>query len=101
MERAKHKHLECIPFFLYSHFFLLFVLLISHQFSFSSAQNATRSSVRVGVVLDLGSMAGKRSKTSISMALEDIYAISGNFSTRIELEFRDSMSDVISASSAG
>ncbi|XP_078157754.1 glutamate receptor 2.7-like [Carex rostrata] len=45
-------------------------------------------------------MAGKRSKTSISMALEDFYTINGNFSTKIKFEFRDSMNDVVLAASA-
>ncbi|KAJ4816507.1 Glutamate receptor [Rhynchospora pubera] len=92
MERTKHKH----P--------LLFIsslaLLISHQFSIASAQNATPSTVSVGVLLALGTSSGKRSKTSISMALEDFYAINGNFSTKIELKFRDSMNEVVSAASA-
>ncbi|KAJ4816509.1 glutamate receptor 2.2 [Rhynchospora pubera] len=102
MERAKHKHLLLfISSSLLSYFFLLlFALLISHHFSIASAQNATPSTVRVGVLLDLGTSSGKRSKTSISMALEDFYAINGNFSTRIELEFRDSMNEVVSAASA-
>ncbi|XP_078157752.1 glutamate receptor 2.8-like [Carex rostrata] len=100
MESAKHKHLACIPSSLFPHFFFLFALLISRQFSVANAQNATQRTVRVGVVLDLGSMAGKRSKTSISMALEDFYTINGNFSTKIEFEFRDSMNDVVSAASA-
>ncbi|KAJ3699091.1 hypothetical protein LUZ61_002796 [Rhynchospora tenuis] len=45
-------------------------------------------------------MAGKRSKTSITMALEDFYKIRDNFSTRIQLEYRDSKSDVVLAASS-
>ncbi|KAJ3695387.1 hypothetical protein LUZ60_000764 [Juncus effusus] len=97
MENQKHKHhafilSSILPFFL--------LLLNFHQNLVVGAQNATPALVRVGVVLDLDSMAGRRSNTSISMAIEDFYAINTNFNTRVVLEYRDSMSNVVSAASA-
>ncbi|KAJ3696124.1 hypothetical protein LUZ60_001501 [Juncus effusus] len=97
MEIQKRKLLAFIfpsllPFFLF--------LLVIHQNLAVEAQNATPALIRVGVVLDLDSLAGKLSKTSISMAIEDFYAINANFNTRVVLEYRDSMSDVVSAASA-
>ncbi|KAJ3676309.1 hypothetical protein LUZ60_003721 [Juncus effusus] len=75
-------------------------LLVFHQIIIVGAQNATPASVPVGVVLDLNSVAGKMSKTSIAMAIEDFYAINENFNTRVVLEYRDSMSDAVTAASA-
>ncbi|KAJ3696125.1 hypothetical protein LUZ60_001502 [Juncus effusus] len=97
MENQKHKLLAFIfpsllPFFLF--------LLVTHQNLAVEAQNATPTLVRVGVVLDLDSLAGKLSKTSISMAIEDFHALNANFNTRVVLEYRNSMSDVVSAASA-
>ncbi|KAJ4816508.1 glutamate receptor 2.2 [Rhynchospora pubera] len=82
----------CIPSSPRSYFFVLLSLLVWNQLPVAG--------VHVGVVLDLGSMSGKRCKTSMSMALEDFYTIHSNYSTRVEFLFTDSMDDVVSAASA-
>ncbi|KAF7094198.1 hypothetical protein CFC21_096527 [Triticum aestivum] len=67
----------------------------------SSAAMAAPLPVRVGVVLDLTSDAGRRSLTCISMALEDFYLKHPSYATRVELRFRDSRGDIVSAAYAG
>ncbi|KAJ3695950.1 hypothetical protein LUZ60_001327 [Juncus effusus] len=57
--------------------------------------------VRIGVILDLQTMAGKRSQTTISMSIEDFYAAHSNFTPRVSLTFRDSKQDALGAASAG
>lgn len=64
------------------------------------AQNAT-TSVDVGVILDLGRTEGKKCRTSISMAIDDFYAVHRNYTTRIILHIRDSNQDNVEAASAG
>ncbi|PAN08632.1 hypothetical protein PAHAL_1G426100 [Panicum hallii] len=56
--------------------------------------------VRVGVILDLASAAGRRWKTSIQMAVDDYYASHPNSTTRVELSFKDSSGDAVGAVSA-
>jgi hypothetical protein len=65
------------------------------------AQNATPASVRVGVVLSLSTLSGKKSRTSLSVAIKDFYAANPNYSTRISFNFIDSMNDSVGAASAG
>lgn len=68
------------------------------------AQNASGGGaheVHVGVILDLGSLVGKIAITSISLALEDFYAAHHNYSTKLVLHIRDSMSDDVRAASQG
>ncbi|GJM87240.1 hypothetical protein PR202_ga03175 [Eleusine coracana subsp. coracana] len=65
----------------------LAALLVSHA--------AADGNVRVGVILDMASVAGTRFQTSIQMAMEDFYAAHPNSTTRIELHFRDSSSDAV------
>ncbi|KAJ3699093.1 hypothetical protein LUZ61_002798 [Rhynchospora tenuis] len=93
MERDKYLQcFVCVPSSPQSYFFVLLSLLVWHQLPVAG--------VHVGVVLDLGSVTGKRCKTSMSMALEDFYTIHSNYSTRLEFQFMDSMDDVVSAASA-
>ncbi|RCV08676.1 hypothetical protein SETIT_1G345900v2 [Setaria italica] len=61
---------------------------------------AAAEPVRVGVILDLASVAGRRWRTSIRMAVEDYYAVHANSTTRVELRFRDSSGDAVAAVSA-
>uniref|UniRef100_A0ACD5XW14 Uncharacterized protein n=1 Tax=Avena sativa TaxID=4498 RepID=A0ACD5XW14_AVESA len=78
------------------------ILLLLLTTSFVIAQSASREVVQelhVGVLLDLGSMVGKIARTSISMAMEDFYAVHQNYSTKIVLHIRDSMSDDVQAAS--
>lgn len=78
------------------------LLLLS--INFAMAQNASRGGAQefhVGVILDLGSMVGKIAQTSISLAMEDFYAVHQNYSTKLALHIRDSMSDDVRAASQG
>ncbi|CAL5081553.1 unnamed protein product [Urochloa decumbens] len=64
------------------------------------AQNVAESKVKefhVGVILDLGTTVGKVARTSISIAVEDFYALHPNYTTRLVLHVRDSMSDDVQA----
>ncbi|KAK1631000.1 hypothetical protein QYE76_005315 [Lolium multiflorum] len=80
------------------------ILLLLLPISFAIAQNASTEGVQefhVGVILDLGSMVGKIARTSISLAMEDFYDVHQNYSTKIVLHIRDSMSDDVQAASEG
>ncbi|KAM0905460.1 hypothetical protein ACQ4PT_017372 [Festuca glaucescens] len=79
---------------------ILFLLLIVN---FGIAQNTTSKAdeFHVGVILNLGSLVGKVARTSVSLALQDFYAIHPNYSTKLVLHIRDSMaSDILAASAA-
>ncbi|XP_073002220.1 glutamate receptor 2.8-like [Typha latifolia] len=81
----------------------LLILLICIFSPVMVAQNASRSakaSFHVGIVLDLGTPVGKMGQSSLSMAIEDFYAIHGNYSTRLVLHSKDSNNDNIQAASA-
>ncbi|CAL5074223.1 unnamed protein product [Urochloa decumbens] len=76
------------------------ILLLLLSASIGVAQNSSRGGaqeVHVGVILDLGSLVGKIAITSISLALEDFYAAHQNYSTKLVLHIRDSMSDDVGA----
>lgn len=57
--------------------------------------------VKVGVVLDMESWAGKMGLSCISMALEDFYASHGYYNTRLVLHTSDSNCSVVGAATAG
>ncbi|CAE6070320.1 unnamed protein product [Arabidopsis arenosa] len=72
---------------------VLHLLLISN--CFASSQNGdvderVRIQVRVGLVLDLGSVEGKIVRSSVSMALSDFYVINSHFKTRVSLSVKNS-----------
>ncbi|KAJ3695397.1 hypothetical protein LUZ60_000774 [Juncus effusus] len=102
MEKPKYKHLACnstSPLFFFS--FLLFSsFIVDFRGLTARAQNATSAQERVGVVLDLSLPAGKRSRISMLIAIEDFYAANPNFKTRVSFDFRDSMNDTVGAASA-
>ncbi|CAL9061805.1 unnamed protein product [Musa banksii] len=56
--------------------------------------------VRVGAVLDMQTLEGKRNQASINMAMDDFYAAHGNYSTRVDLCLRDSNTSIIGAAAA-
>ncbi|KAK1287248.1 hypothetical protein QJS10_CPB19g01556 [Acorus calamus] len=57
----------------------------------------TTTSFHVGVLLDLGTLLGKMSKVSISMAIDDLYAKQTNFFTNVVLHIKDGKEDVVGA----
>ncbi|CAH2044789.1 unnamed protein product [Thlaspi arvense] len=79
-------------------FLLLLFLFISNCFASSQNDDVDESSgfehervrIRVGLVLDLGSVEGKMVGSSVSMALSDFYAINSDYRTRISLSLRNS-----------
>ncbi|KAL9813612.1 Glutamate receptor 1.2 [Arabidopsis thaliana] len=71
----------------------LLVLLFFISNCFASSQNNDddkRIRVRVGLVLDLGSVEGKIVRSSVSMALSDFYDNHNDYKTRLSLLVRDS-----------
>ena len=77
-------------------FTLLILLLL---IKIMVAQN-TAVSVNVGVVVDLKTE--KKGLSSINMALSEFYATRGrDYKTRLVLNTRDSMEDVVGAAAAG
>ncbi|KAJ6819027.1 glutamate receptor 2.5-like isoform X1 [Iris pallida] len=87
---------------------LLYILCLAMFFSSSSpgrmqvvaAESNITTSVNVGVVLDLGSLPGKKNLASMSMAIDDFYTSHRNFSTKVTLHPRDSEKDIVGAASA-
>ncbi|XP_044948368.1 glutamate receptor 2.8-like [Hordeum vulgare subsp. vulgare] len=77
------------------------LLLLLPLFNFVVAQNASRGAqeFHVGGILDLETMVGKIARTSISLAMEDFYAVHQNYSTKLVLHIRDSMRDDVRAAS--
>lgn len=61
----------------------------------------TARPVDVGVILNLESLTGKRSLTSIYMAVDDFYAAHGDNRTRVVLHVRDSKRRAVGAAGAG
>lgn len=80
----------------------LFLVLLS---SIAKAQNGNGSnmiiSFHVGLILDTGTLVGKMSQTSISMAINDLYAVNSNYTTRLVLHIEDGQKDAVGATSAG
>ncbi|KAJ1700439.1 hypothetical protein LUZ63_000218 [Rhynchospora breviuscula] len=75
--------------------FFLFVVLVS----VATAQNSKKH-IPVGVILDLDTLVGKIAQTSIAMAVEDLYSVHSNYSTKLELYTRDSNKDDVQATLA-
>lgn len=98
MERSLH-----LPFLASSFVFFCCFSFFAGHYDFGvlvSAQNSTVP-VDVGVILHLRSLPGKRSRTSISMAIEDFYAVHSNYTTRVILHVKDSENEAIGAAAAG
>uniref|UniRef100_A0A453KVY3 Receptor ligand binding region domain-containing protein n=1 Tax=Aegilops tauschii subsp. strangulata TaxID=200361 RepID=A0A453KVY3_AEGTS len=80
------------------------IMLLLLTINLAVAQNTSREEAQelhVGVILDLGSIVGKMARTSVSLAMEDFYAVHRNYSTKLVLHIRDSMSDDVQAASQG
>ncbi|XP_078439494.1 glutamate receptor 2.9-like [Wolffia australiana] len=80
---------------------LLFVLLAERPV-LSQSLNRLKDPipVKVGVIIDMGTLVGKMCWTSISLAVDDIYAKNPNLTTRLVLYPRDGKADVMAAGSA-
>jgi ionotropic glutamate receptor len=76
---------------------VILLLLLSAGIGVAQNTSGGAHEVHVGVILDLGSLVGKIAMTSISLALEDFYAAHQNYSTKLVLHIRDSMSDDVRA----
>ncbi|KAJ4831366.1 hypothetical protein Tsubulata_021659, partial [Turnera subulata] len=82
-------------------FYFIFISVKLLSIEVVMAQNTTIIPVKVGVVLDLDSgEAAKIGWSCINMAINDFYTTNSHYKTRMILNFRDSMSDVIGAAAA-
>lgn len=85
--------------------FLLLQLSISLLLipSLSTEQNSTDGimNFQVGVVLDLTSPVGRIGQSCLIMALSDFYSVHSNYTTRLNLGWRDSNESVIDAAAGG
>jgi ionotropic glutamate receptor len=84
----------------------LLVLLLFISRSFASTKNddvdgGKRVQIRVGLVLDLGSLKGKIVKNSVSMALSYFYAIHNDYKTRVSVSLRNSHGEPLLALASG
>lgn len=59
------------------------------------------SPFKVGVIVDLGSPVGKIARLCMQIAVSDFYAEHPSYATRLDLHFRDSRRDPVTAASAG
>lgn len=66
-----------------------------------SGSEQKRVSVRVGLVLDLGSVEGKIVRSSVSLALSDFYAVNSDYKTRVSLSIRNSRGEPLLALASG
>lgn len=84
------------------HGFFAFIVLIWICLTKAVAETGTENvTVNIGVVLDMETIFGRKSLSSLSMALDDFYSANVGYQTRITLHVRDSKQDVVSAASAG
>ncbi|CAA7398685.1 unnamed protein product [Spirodela intermedia] len=79
------------------HPLLVCFCLISTSLGLGAAQSPARLLVHVGAVLDEGTFLGKMCRASIFVAVEDFYAVHGNYTTRLVIHVRDSGGDVAGA----
>ena len=99
LSTVKMKERKLYPSLFY---LLFFIVCVCHDGpgTFVVSQKAPVS-ISVGVILDIDEPVGRMSRTSIDLALEDFYASHPNYSSRLQLQFRDSKKDVIVAASEG
>ncbi|KAF8095612.1 hypothetical protein N665_0329s0031 [Sinapis alba] len=84
---------------------LVLFLSISNCFVLCQNGNVTEGSgskqelvrVRVGIVLNLGSVEGKIVESSVSLALSDFYAFNSDYKTRVSLSVRNSQGEPLLA----
>lgn len=67
----------------------------------NSSLNGNKTLFDVAVVLDLGTPLGKMSEICISMALDDFYSTHNNYTSKLNLLWRDSNQDNVDAASLG
>nr|VDC92249.1 unnamed protein product [Brassica rapa] len=88
---------------LVSFLIVMFLFICSNCFAWSQNDDVSgvsgteRKWVRVGLVLDLGSVEGKIVGSSVSLALSDFYTVNSNYRTRIILSVRNSHGEPILA----
>ncbi|KAJ4882390.1 Glutamate receptor 1.1 [Raphanus sativus] len=80
---------------------VMFTLLFSTIKSrVTESNDGILEEVRVGLVVDLGSVEGKLLKTSFTLALSDFYRINGGYRTRVSVLVSDSRGDPLLALAA-
>lgn len=81
---------------------VMFTLLFSTIKSrVTESNDGILEEVRVGLVVDMGSVEGKLLKTSFTLALSDFYRINGGYRTRVSVLVSDSRGDPLLALAAG
>lgn len=83
-----------------THDTLTFLALIFFSSVLIVGGTTSNVDVKVGLVLDMNSWAGKMSSRCISMAFSDFYASHSHYKTRLVLHIRDSNNSVIGAARA-
>lgn len=79
-------------------FFLVFSTIKSEG---ADRNDGVFEEVRVGLVVDLGSIEGKILETSFSLALSDFYSVNDGYRNRVSVLVRDSQGDPLLALAAG
>ena len=81
---------------------LMFTLLFSTTKSrVTDSNDGVFEEVKVGLVVDLGSVEGKILKTSFTLALSDFYGVNSVYRTRVSILVRDTRGDPLLALAAG
>lgn len=83
---------------------LLFICLASSQNGDvyeGSESDHTCVRIRVGLVLDMGSLEGKTVGSSVTTALSDFYAVNSDYKTRVSLSIRNSHGEPLLALASG
>lgn len=67
----------------------------------SLPDNGDKSTINVGVIVDMGSWVGKVVQNSVTMAVSEFYNLNRGYRTRIALHVRDSRGDSLHSIAAG
>ena len=104
MERFGIQNRTLVSFLLVLFLFISSNCFVSNQtdnVNEGSGSEQERVSVRVGLVLDLGSVDGKIVGSSVSLALSDFYAVNSDYKTRVSLSVRNSQREPLLALASG
>ncbi|XP_013721377.1 glutamate receptor 1.3-like [Brassica napus] len=100
MERFGIQNQTLVSFLLVLFIFISYNCFVSSQnddVNEVSVSEQERVRVRVGMVLNLGSLEGTIVETSVSLALSDFYAVNSDYKTRVSLSVRNSQGEPLLA----
>ena len=104
MERFGIQNQTLVSFLLVLFIFISYNCFVSSQnddVNEVSVSEQERVRVRVGMVLNLGSLEGTIVETSVSLALSDFYAVNSDYKTRVSLSVRNSQGEPLLALASG